>query len=133
MRALRNAMRPELLNRFDQIVLFNSLGNKELSAIFDLAIGDLNQRLADKGVALLISPKLKKWLIQQGSDTKYGARPLRRALQDNLERVIAEQLIAGKIRAGDVIKADLVAGKVVLAQQAEQSASHRRRQRAAKA
>lgn len=133
MRALRNAMRPELLNRFDQIVLFNSLGNKELSAIFDLAIGDLNQRLADKGVALLISPKLKKWLIQQGSDTKYGARPLRRALQDNLERVIAEQLIAGKIRAGDVIKADLVAGKVVLAQQAEQSTSHRRRHRAAKA
>ena len=66
MKALRNTMRPELLNRFDQIILFNSLGDKEISAIFDLAMSNLNERLAGQGVALLITPKLKKWLINKG-------------------------------------------------------------------
>ena len=123
MKALRNTMRPELLNRFDQIILFNSLGDKEISAIFDLAMSNLNERLAGQGVALLITPKLKKWLINKGSDSRYGARPLRRTIQDELERVVADQMIAGKIRRGDVVKADLKSGKVELIQQTEPSGS----------
>ena len=123
MKALRNTMRPELLNRFDQIILFNSLGDKEISAIFDLAMSNLNERLAGQGVALLITPKLKKWLINKGSDSRYGARPLRRTIQDELERAVADQMIAGKIRRGDVVKADLKSGKVELIQQTEPSGS----------
>ena len=93
MKALRNTMRPELLNRFDQIVMFNSLGQKEVGSIFDLLTTDLNQRLTNKGIALLITPRLKRHLVEQGYDDKYGARPLRRVIQNELERPIAIKLL----------------------------------------
>lgn len=119
MRVLKKTMRPELLNRFDQVVMFSSLGDKEISQILDLMLDELNNRLAQKGIALLVSPKLKRWLIAKGTDRQYGARPLRRALQDELERVLADDIIAGKIGRGDIVKADLKQDRVTLIQQAE--------------
>lgn len=126
MKALRNTMRPELLNRFDQIVMFNSLGQKEVGAIFDLLTTELNQRLASRGIALLITPRLKRHLTQQGYDEKYGARPLRRVIQNELERPIADQIIAGQIKQGDVVRADLKGGVVVLSTKAAADTTRRR-------
>ena len=125
MKALRSSMRPELLNRFDQIVMFNSLGQKEISLIFDLLLDDLNKRLSGKGMAMMVSPKLKRWLIERGYDSKMGARPLRRTIQNELERVVADQIIGGKLRRGDIVRADLKGDKVVLVQQSERASSRR--------
>ena len=125
MKALRSSIRPELLNRFDQIVMFNSLGQKEISPIFDLLLDDLNKRLSGKGMAMMVSPKLKRWLIERGYDSKMGARPLRRTIQNELERVVADQIIGGKLRRGDIVRADLKGNKVVLVQQSERASSRR--------
>ena len=127
MRALRRTMRPELLNRFDQIVLFSSLGGKELRAILDIMIDKLSQQLINRGIGLTLSPRLKRWLIERGSDSKYGARPLRRTIQDDLEKVIADQIISGKIRRGDIVRADLRGDTVVLIPQEEARSSSSRR------
>ena len=126
MKALRNTMRPELLNRFDQIVMFNSLGQKEVGSIFDLLTTDLNQRLTNKGIALLITPRLKRHLVEQGYDDKYGARPLRRVIQNELERPIADQIIAGQIKRGDIVRADWKSGAVVLTTKSQSEAVRRR-------
>ena len=126
MKALRNTMRPELLNRFDQIVMFNSLGQKEVGSIFDLLTTDLNQRLTNKGIALLITPRLKRHLVEQGYDDKYGARPLRRVIQNELERPIADQIIAGQIKRGDIVRADWKAGAVALTTKSQSGAVRRR-------
>lgn len=125
MKALRSSMRPELLNRFDQIVMFNSLEQKEIRLIFDLLLDDLNKRLSGKGMAMMVSPKLKRWLIERGYGSKNGARPLRRTIQNELERVVADQIISGKLRRGDIVRADLKGDKVVLVQQSERASSRR--------
>lgn len=119
MKTLRNTMRPELLNRFDQIVMFNSLSDREMGQILEIMLEQLNDRLMDRGVVLTVSAKLKHWLAKKGYDRRYGARPLRRVLQDELERVIADQLIVGKIKRGDIIKADLRNDQIVITQQTE--------------
>ncbi len=114
-RKLREIMRPELLNRFDQIITFDSLSREEVTQILDLMIENLNRRLAAKGVAVSLSVSAKRHLIDKGYDPKYGARPLRRTVQDELETVIAEQMIEKKIIRGDVLRASFNAGKITLA------------------
>jgi ATP-dependent Clp protease ATP-binding subunit ClpC len=105
LRKLREIMRPELLNRFDEIITFDSLTRQEISQILDLMLEELNQRLAVKGIGVVVSPSAKKLLIKKGFDPKFGARPLRRTLQNELESLIAEQLISRQISRGDVVKA----------------------------
>ena len=77
------------------------------------------------GMAMMVSPKLKRWLIERGYDSKNGARPLRRTIQNELERVVADQIINGKLRRGDIVRADLKGDKVVLVQQSERASSRR--------
>jgi len=104
-RALRDLMRPELLNRFDQIITFNSLTRQEINQILDLMIENLNQRLASKGIAVVVSSSAKNLLIECGYDPKFGARPLRREIENQLESLIAEKLITHEIVRGDVVRA----------------------------
>lgn len=111
---LREIMRPELLNRFDAIITFDSLTRAEIGKIFDLLIDDLNQRLAAKGVAVVVAPAAKKQLIAKGYEPKFGARPLRREIQNELEDLIAEEMISRKISRGDVVRADCRDGKITL-------------------
>jgi ATP-dependent Clp protease ATP-binding subunit ClpC len=113
-RSLRELMRPELLNRFDAIITFNSLSHDEVSQILDLMIDSLNQRLASKGIGVVIGASARKFLIAKGYDPKFGARPLRRAVQDELENLIAEQMIMKKISSGDVARATVKNGAVTL-------------------
>jgi ATP-dependent Clp protease ATP-binding subunit ClpC len=122
MKSLRQTMRPELINRFDKIVVFNSLGEKQVGQILDIMTDELNDRLAEKGIGITLTKKLKQHFVQKGYNEKYGARPLRRILQDELEDTIADEIIAGKIKRGNVAKADYVGSKVVLTVQAEKKA-----------
>ena len=118
-KALEKLMRPELINRFDAIVTFRALTRKEVRTIFDLQLSELNDRLLKKGIHLKVTSSVKRHIIDIGYDEKYGARPLRRAIQDELEHPIAEELLAGTIEKGSVVEASLHEGKVGIHARAE--------------
>ena len=120
-KALEKIMRPELINRFDAFVTFRALTKREVGKIFDNLIGELNDRLMKKGMSVIISSPVKRLLVDEGHDEKYGARPLRRTLQDRLEHVIAEGIIDGAYEKGDVLEAVLEKKKVVVHVRAEAS------------
>lgn len=118
-RALEKFMRPELINRFDAIITFRALTRKEVNRIFDNLVAELNERLNRKGMRLAVDAAVKKHIIALGFDEKFGARPLRRALQDELEHSIAEKVISGEFEKGTVISAKIEKGKVVVSSLAE--------------
>lgn len=113
MKALRKLMRPELVNRFDSIITFNALSEKNVERIFDNMIEDLKKRLATKSVGLQLTPSAKKELIDKGYDAKNGARPLRRQIEDNVESLIADNLLAGKLNKGEIAKIDFKKDKFI--------------------
>ncbi len=112
--ALKKIMRPELINRFDALITFRALTKNEVSKIFTNLIAELNERLVRKGVHLVVTPSAKRHVIAKGYDEKYGARPLRRAIQDELEHAIADGLLSGEYEKGTVITAKASGGKVAL-------------------
>ena len=113
-KALEKLMRPELINRFDAIVTFKALTRQEVSKIFDNLISELNDRLTKKGMRLIVTSQVKRRIIDEGYDDKYGARPLRRAVQDLLEHPIAEAVIDGTISKGTLVEAALEDGRVIV-------------------
>ena len=114
MKALRKLMRPELVNRFDAIVTFNALSEKNVEQIFNNMIEDLKKRLATKSIGLEITPSAKKHLIEKGYDVKNGARPMRRAIEDEVETLLADAILAGKLNKGDIAKIEYQKGKFTL-------------------
>ena len=102
MKALKKVMRPELINRLDNISVFHALTRKNVEKIFDNLIDDLRKRLATKGIGIKISEPAKDYLIEQGYDPKNGARPLRRKIEDEVESLLSEQIIAGELVKGDI-------------------------------
>ena len=102
--ALSRIMRPELINRLDAIVTFRALTRKEVGKIFDNLINELQDRLIRKGIHLVMKPAAKKLLIDKGYDEKFGARPLRRAIQDELEHKIADGILSGEYEKGSVLE-----------------------------
>lgn len=112
--ALSKVMRPELINRFDAIVTFHALTRREISKIFDNQIAELQDRLTHKGIHLVVKPAAKRLLIEKGYDEKFGARPLRRAIQDELEHQIADGILAGEYEKGSVLDVTAQKGKIVL-------------------
>ena len=99
----RNIFKPELLNRFDGAILFHPLSLEHLRKIARLMLGGLNRRLKGKGIELAINDEVIEFLVSQGQDPKFGARPLNRAIQDHIESLIATRLIEGSIKPGDLI------------------------------
>lgn len=110
--AVKQFFRPEFLNRIDETVVFDSLTKKQLREIVSLMTGHLVDRLAKKDVTLKISPAALDVLAKNGFDPEMGARPLRRAIQHELEDVIAEDLISEKIKAGQIVKIGAHQGKL---------------------
>ena len=102
MKALKKVMRPELINRLDNILVFHALTKKDVEKIFDNLINDLRKRLATKGIGLKIDEKAKDWLIKEGYDPKNGARPLRRKIEDEVESLLSEEIISEKLKKGDI-------------------------------
>lgn len=102
MKALKKVMRPELINRLENILVFHALTKKDVEKIFDNLINDLRKRLATKGIGLKIDEKAKDWLIKEGYDPKNGARPLRRKIEDEVESLLSEEIISEKLKKGDI-------------------------------
>ena len=110
--ALNRIMRPELINRFDSIVTFRALTKKEVGKIFDKLLSELQDRLVRKGIHLVIASSAKRQVIAEGHDEKYGARPLRRAMQDLLELPVADGILSGEYEKGTVLKISAIRGKI---------------------
>lgn len=112
--ALSRMMRPELINRFDAVVTFRALTGKEIAKIFDNLVGELQERLVRKGVHLVIKLSAKRLLITKGYDEKFGARPLRRVIQDDLEHQIADGILSGEYEKGSVLEVKAQKGKILV-------------------
>jgi len=104
--ALRKAFSPEFLNRLDDVIVFNSLQREDIHKIIDLMLGKLLGRITSLGYTVELTEKAKDFLSEKGYDQQYGARPLSRAIQRYLEDPIAEEILKGELKEGDVIEAD---------------------------
>ncbi|MBN8555593.1 MAG: ATP-dependent chaperone ClpB [Deltaproteobacteria bacterium] len=104
MKDLRAHFRPEFLNRVDDIVLFKPLTVKEITEIVDLLVKSLQSRLAERGVSLELSKEAKEWMAEAGYDPVYGARPLKRVIQRELDTKIGRSIVAGEVQEGSLIK-----------------------------
>jgi len=111
---LEKFMRPELINRFDAIVTFRALTPKQVGKIFENLLSELQDRLVHKGVHLVVAPVAKRLILKEGYDEKFGARPLRRAMQDLLEHKIADGILSGEYEKGTVLKVTAQKGKLVI-------------------
>jgi ATP-dependent Clp protease ATP-binding subunit ClpB len=125
MRELRGHFRPEFLNRIDEIVLFKPLSLGEITTIVGLLVQDVQKRVAERGVTLEVSQAAKEFIAKAGYDAVYGARPLKRFIQRELETKVARSLIANEIPAGSVVKVDVVGDKLEVARVAEGSADQK--------
>ena len=105
--SLKETFRPEFLNRVDEIVTFQSLTKEELLQIIDLMLKDTKKALQDKNISLVVSKKAKEYLLQKGTDLKYGARPLRRAIQRHVEDEISEMILKAELINGQTVQVDL--------------------------
>jgi ATP-dependent Clp protease ATP-binding subunit ClpC len=105
--ALRKAFSPEFLNRVDDIIMFKSLGREEIHKIIDLELEKLFKRIETLGYTLKLSDKAKDFIVDKGYDEKFGARPLKRALQKHIEDPLAEEIIKSNLHEGDSIQMDL--------------------------
>ena len=101
---LKEVFRPEFLNRVDEIVAFSNLTNEQLIDIIDLMLKDTSSALADKNITMEISKEAKDFLLEKGTNLKFGARPLRRAIQRYVEDEISERILKNEIKDGDNIK-----------------------------
>ena len=97
MAQLKSRFRPEFLNRIDEIITFRALSKDNISGIVDLLMADLNSRLADREIAIKLTESAKQHIIDQGYDQVYGARPLKRYLQKNVETLVAKMILAGSV------------------------------------
>ena len=112
MHDLRAHFRPEFLNRLDEIILFKPLTKGNIGGIIELLIADVNKRLADKELKIALTDEAKDFIVENGYDPVYGARPLKRYLQKNVETLAAKLILADGVRAGDTIEIGLSDGKL---------------------
>jgi ATP-dependent Clp protease ATP-binding subunit ClpB len=113
-REMRAHFRPEFLNRVDDIVLFKPLRLEEIERIVDLQVADLRRRLAERNVSLELTEEAREFVARQGYDPVYGARPLKRFLQHELETRIGRALIAGEVRDGAVVRVVVEEGSMAV-------------------
>ncbi len=114
MAEMRAAFRPEFLNRVDEIVLFKPLGREEIASIVELLLSDIEKRLSDRRITLQLAPRAKDYIVRSGYDPVYGARPLRRFLQRELETRLARSLIQNEIPDGSAVMIDFLEDKLVV-------------------
>ena len=112
MNDLRAHFRPEFLNRLDETILFKPLTKNNIGSIIDLLVADINKRLADKELVVALSDTAKQFIVDNGYDPVYGARPLKRYLQKNVETLAARLILSDGVHTGDTIRIDVVDGKL---------------------
>ncbi len=111
---VRRAFKPEFVNRLDDIVVFSSLTAEDLGQIVEITVDRLQERLADRRLELAVTPAARLWLADHGFDPVYGARPLRRLMQKEIDDRLARALLAGDIQDGDTVRVDLLEDKSAL-------------------
>ena len=111
---LKSQFRPEFLNRLDEIVFYKPLTKNEIGGIVELQLDDLRRRLADKQLKLAVTDAAKDFIIDEGYDPIYGARPLKRFIQSRVETLIAREIIGGVHNAGDTLTVDVENGALIL-------------------
>ncbi|WP_216894308.1 ATP-dependent chaperone ClpB [Nocardia alni] len=107
MAAVRSAFKPEFLNRLDDVVMFHALDEEEIEEIVDIQLSQLQKRLAQRRLKLDVSDSARFWLAVRGYDPAYGARPLRRLIQQSIGDALAKELLAGEVVDGDVVKVNV--------------------------
>ncbi|GAA1703060.1 ATP-dependent chaperone ClpB [Microcella alkalica] len=107
---VRQSFKPEFVNRLDDIVVFSTLSTDDLGQIVSLQIDRLERRLADRRMQLAVTPDARTWLAERGYDPIYGARPLRRLMQHEIDDALARAIIGGEIHDGDVVRVDVAPG-----------------------
>ena len=115
--ALKNTFRPEFLNRVDEIVVFDSLTKTQLLKIVDLLLKSTSESLTNKDISLSVSKSAKQFILDKGTDIKYGARPLRRAIQKHIEDEISEMILKGEILPLQTLKIDYIDNKLTFTAQ----------------
>jgi len=109
---VKKSFKPEFVNRLDGVIVFHPLSQSQILEIVDLAMQNVTQQLKEKDIELEISQEAKNYLGKKGYDEVFGARPLKRVIQDLVEDPVSESLLKGSFKAGDTIKIDLVDNQV---------------------
>jgi len=103
---VRRFFRPEFLNRIDEVIVFHALSEEHLKQIVEIQLSGLRTRLAERKINLTLTDAARQHLVRSGNDPSFGARPLKRAIQKEVETAIAKRLLAGEIRDGSTVEAD---------------------------
>jgi ATP-dependent Clp protease ATP-binding subunit ClpC len=114
MEGLKRLFQPEFINRIDQIVVFHSLGKDELYCIVDLLLAQVRARLSDQQIELVVTDEARDFLLQEGYDEEYGARPLRRAIQTYVDDALADALLADEIASGQAVELIVRDDKIIV-------------------
>jgi ATP-dependent Clp protease ATP-binding subunit ClpC len=121
MEGLKRMFRPEFINRIDQVVVFHALGKSELNSIVELMLNQVRIRLSEQKIELIVTDEARDFLLQEGFDEEYGARPLRRAIQTYVDDALADALLAGEIASGQAAVLTVHDGSITVAPQEEMS------------
>jgi ATP-dependent Clp protease ATP-binding subunit ClpC len=114
--SLTERFRPEFLNRIDEIIIFDSLSNRDIEKIVDLQVEKINRRLTDKKIFIQLTQEAKKYLSQKGFSPDYGARPLKRLIEKEILDRLADEIIIGEIKEGKKISVSLKKNSLSLCQ-----------------
>ena len=114
MQEMNQKFKPEFLNRVDDIILFHPLSKEIIAQILEIQLGDVEERLQKKGISVSISNEAKEFLVKRGFDPIYGARPLKRVIQNDLLDSIAMKVVEGTLQEGGSVKIDLKGGELVI-------------------
>jgi len=111
---LKKEFRPEFINRIDELIVFHKLSIQEIKDIADIILKQISERLKEKEITISIDENVKDLIVEKGTDSNYGARPLKRTIQSMIEDKIAEEIIAGNIKEGDKIRLTEDKGVIVV-------------------
>ena len=114
MQVVRGKFRPEFLNRVDEIILFHRLRREDMGAIVDIQMQRLQRLLEDRKITIELDPKARHWLAEKGYDPAYGARPLKRTIQKNVQDPLAERILAGEVHDGEVVRIGAANGTLTI-------------------
>lgn len=112
--AIKELFRPEFLNRIDEVIAFEELSKEQLLQIIDLMLSELREGLEEKGMEISFDESIKQYILDKGYNNKYGARPMRRVIKKDIESMVAEQLIVGKLKKGDKIEIKYENNEIIL-------------------
>jgi ATP-dependent Clp protease ATP-binding subunit ClpB len=127
MEVVRQAFRPEFLNRLDEILLFRRLSRADMVGVVDIQLERLRRMLADRKISLQLDDAAKAWLAEAGYDPVYGARPLKRVIQRELQNPLASAILEGRIKDGDAVRVGVGAKGLSLSVAGAEAAKPRRR------